>query len=104
MTTRQEATCIASVPSASGSYNAATQAELHVGHVMTQLSGCEMCLLLLPEMQDKSKHTCVSLPMVVLASRKDGEILAFDAVPHDILLDKLSNCEINRFTLCWVIN
>ena len=29
---------------------------------------------------------------------------AFDTVPHSILLDKLSNCEMSRFTVCWVKN
>ncbi|KAK4832759.1 hypothetical protein QYF61_025288 [Mycteria americana] len=27
---------------------------------------------------------------------------AFDTVPHSILLDKLSNCGMSRFTVCWV--
>ncbi|KAK4815480.1 hypothetical protein QYF61_003016, partial [Mycteria americana] len=29
---------------------------------------------------------------------------AFDTVPHSILLDKLSNCEMSRYTLHWVMN
>ncbi|KAK4811344.1 LOW QUALITY PROTEIN: hypothetical protein QYF61_027573, partial [Mycteria americana] len=29
---------------------------------------------------------------------------AFDTVPHNILLDKLSNCEMSRFMVCWVKN
>ena len=29
---------------------------------------------------------------------------AFDTVPHSTLLDKLSNCEMGRCTLCWVKN
>lgn len=29
---------------------------------------------------------------------------AFDIVCHSILVDKLSNCEINRLTLCWVMS
>ncbi|KAK4827981.1 hypothetical protein QYF61_022683 [Mycteria americana] len=29
---------------------------------------------------------------------------AFDTVPHSILLDKLSNCGMSRFTVCWVKN
>ncbi|KAK4810929.1 hypothetical protein QYF61_013337 [Mycteria americana] len=29
---------------------------------------------------------------------------AFDTVPHSILLDKLSNCEMSRFMVCWVKN
>lgn len=29
---------------------------------------------------------------------------AFDTVIHSILLDKLSNCEMNRFTVCWDMN
>lgn len=28
----------------------------------------------------------------------------FDTVPANILLDKLSNSEINKITLCWVTN
>lgn len=27
----------------------------------------------------------------------------FDTIPHGILLDKLFNCEMNRFTWCWVM-
>lgn len=26
------------------------------------------------------------------------------AVPHSILLDKVSNCEVSKFTVCWVKN
>lgn len=29
---------------------------------------------------------------------------AFNTVPHVILLGKLSSCELNRFTLRWVMN
>ncbi|GAB0207914.1 mitochondrial enolase superfamily member 1 [Grus japonensis] len=29
---------------------------------------------------------------------------AFDTVPHSILLDKLSNCGMSRFNVCWVKN
>lgn len=29
---------------------------------------------------------------------------AFDSVPHSILLDKRSNCEMNRYIVCWVMN
>lgn len=29
---------------------------------------------------------------------------AFDTIPHSILPDKLSSCELNRFMLCWVMN
>lgn len=29
---------------------------------------------------------------------------AFDTVPHSILVEKLFNCEMNRFTLCWGMN
>ncbi|KAK4827341.1 hypothetical protein QYF61_016788 [Mycteria americana] len=29
---------------------------------------------------------------------------AFDTVPHSILLDKLSSCEVSRYTACWVKN
>ena len=29
---------------------------------------------------------------------------AFDTVPHSILLDKLSNCGMSGFTVCWVKN
>lgn len=29
---------------------------------------------------------------------------AFDTVSRSILLDKVSNCEINRITLCWVMS
>ncbi|GAB0207336.1 mitochondrial enolase superfamily member 1 [Grus japonensis] len=29
---------------------------------------------------------------------------AFDTVLHSILLDKLSNCEMSRYTVCWVKN
>lgn len=29
---------------------------------------------------------------------------AFDTVPHGIFLDELSNCEVTRFTLYWVMN
>lgn len=28
----------------------------------------------------------------------------FDIIPHSTLLDKLSNCKMNRFILCWVMN
>lgn len=31
-------------------------------------------------------------------------VKAFNAVPHGILVDKLSNDEINRFTMHWLIN
>ena len=38
----------------------------------------------------------------------DGVFLAFskafDSVPHSILLDKLSNCGMSRYTACWVKN
>ena len=29
---------------------------------------------------------------------------AFDTVPHSILLDNLSNCDMSRFTVRWVKN
>ena len=29
---------------------------------------------------------------------------AFDTVPHHILLDKLSNCGMSGFSMCWVKN
>lgn len=31
-------------------------------------------------------------------------IKAFDTVPPSFLLDKLSNCGMSRFTVCWVKN
>jgi len=27
---------------------------------------------------------------------------AFDPVPHSILLDNLSNCQMSRYTVCWL--
>jgi len=29
---------------------------------------------------------------------------AFNTVPHGMLLEKFSNCDTNRFKLCWVMN
>lgn len=29
---------------------------------------------------------------------------AFDTIPHNVFLDRLSNCEMNRFMQCWVKN
>lgn len=29
---------------------------------------------------------------------------AFDTIPHSVLLDKYSNCELNRSVQCWVMN
>ena len=29
---------------------------------------------------------------------------AFDTIPHSILQDRLSNCEVNKYILCWLKN
>ena len=47
---------------------------------------------------------------VVLDEKKAMDVVfldfskAFDTVPHNVLLDKLSNCELNRYLVCWVKN
>lgn len=58
---RQETMPSASVPPAPR--RTVSQTKLQSVHVTTQLSGCGVCLLL-PEIEGKSKHTCVRCAQV----------------------------------------
>lgn len=73
-----------------------------IWHSQHEVMKGKSCLSNLVSFYDKASH--------LVAEGKAVDIIfldfskAFDTIPHSILLDKLSICEIKRVMLCWVMN
>jgi len=69
----------------------------HSQHEFTKGKSCLTNLISCYDMVIHLVNECKEVDVAFLDLSK-----ASDTFPHSILLDRLSNCEMNRYTLCWL--